>query len=140
MYHVNVARYTWTKRRSIESRCKEHRRHIHLEQPEKSVVVEHSMNTGNHIDFSSTIVLYRTLSYMDRLLKEAIGIQLNNKIFNRVQWPHVEQCLTSCDKHAIQSESRSDAASSYWLADCHEHRTWAKIYMTRTGSPSTSAP
>jgi hypothetical protein len=77
---------------------------------------------------------------MDRVLKEAIGIRLNNKNFNRAQWPHVEQCLTSCDKHAIQSESRSDAASSCWLADCREHRTRAGIYMTRTGSPSTSAP
>jgi hypothetical protein len=33
--------------RSIEARCKEHMRHIHLDQPEKSVVAEHSVNTGH---------------------------------------------------------------------------------------------
>jgi hypothetical protein len=27
-------------------------------------------------------------------------------------WPHVQPCLASCDKHAIQSGSRPDAASS----------------------------
>jgi hypothetical protein len=46
-------------------------------------VVEHSINTGHCIDFSNTIVLDRTWSYMDRLVKEAIGIRLNNKNFNR---------------------------------------------------------
>jgi hypothetical protein len=31
--------------RSIEARCKEHMRHIRLDQPEKSAVAEHSINT-----------------------------------------------------------------------------------------------
>jgi hypothetical protein len=48
--------------RSIETRCKEHRRHIHLSQPDKSVVAKHSINTGHCIDFTNTIVLDRTLS------------------------------------------------------------------------------
>jgi hypothetical protein len=34
--------------RPVEARCKEHMRHIRLEQPEKSVVAEHSINTGLH--------------------------------------------------------------------------------------------
>jgi hypothetical protein len=46
-------------------------------------VAEHSTNTGHCIDFSNTIVLDRTLSYMDRLVKVAIGIKLNNQNFNR---------------------------------------------------------
>jgi hypothetical protein len=46
-------------------------------------VAEHSINTGHRINFSSTIVLDRTLSYVDRLVKEAIGTRLNNKDFNR---------------------------------------------------------
>jgi hypothetical protein len=46
-------------------------------------VVEHSINTGHCIDFSNTIVLDRTSSYMDRLVKEAIGIRLNNQNFYR---------------------------------------------------------
>jgi hypothetical protein len=69
--------------RSIKTRCKEHRSHIRLNQPDKSAVVEHSINTGHCIDISNTIVLYRTWSYMDRLVKEAIGIRLNNKNLNR---------------------------------------------------------
>jgi hypothetical protein len=57
---------------SIEARCKEHLRHIRLEQPEKSAVAEHSINTGHRIDFSSTSVLDKAAGYMDRLMKEAI--------------------------------------------------------------------
>jgi hypothetical protein len=44
----------------IKTRCKEHRRHICLNQPNKSVVAEHSINTGHCMDFSNTIVLDRT--------------------------------------------------------------------------------
>jgi hypothetical protein len=65
--------------RSIETRCKEHRRHIHLDQLDKSAVAEHSINTGHFIDFSNTIVLDGTSSCMDRLVKEAIGIRLTTK-------------------------------------------------------------
>jgi hypothetical protein len=46
-------------------------------------VAEHSINTGHCVDFSNTIVLGITSSYMDRLVKEAIDIRLNNKHFNR---------------------------------------------------------
>jgi hypothetical protein len=59
---------------SIETRRKEHRRHILLKQPVKSVVAEHSINTGHHINLSSTIILDKTSSYVDRLMKEVIGI------------------------------------------------------------------
>jgi hypothetical protein len=34
--------------RYIEMRCKEHRRHIRLNQVDKSVVAKHSMNTALH--------------------------------------------------------------------------------------------
>jgi hypothetical protein len=46
-------------------------------------VTEQSINTAHCIDFSNTTVLDRMSSYMDRLVKEAIGIRLNNKNFNR---------------------------------------------------------
>jgi hypothetical protein len=32
----------------IEAKCKEPRRHIHLDQPDKSAVAEHSINTALH--------------------------------------------------------------------------------------------
>jgi hypothetical protein len=69
--------------RSIEARCKEHMRHIRLDQPEKSVVVEHSINTGHQIDFNIISVLDRASGYMDRLVKQAFQIRLNYKNFNR---------------------------------------------------------
>jgi hypothetical protein len=45
-------------------------------------VAEHSINTGHCIDFSNTTVLDRTSNYMDHLVKEAIGIRLDNQNFN----------------------------------------------------------
>jgi hypothetical protein len=46
-------------------------------------VAEHSINTGHCIDSSNTMILDRTLSYMNRLVKDAIGIRLNNQNFSR---------------------------------------------------------
>jgi hypothetical protein len=69
--------------RSIETRCKEHMKHIRLDQPEKSAVAEHSANTGHQIDFSNITILDRTSGYMDRIVKEAIHIRLNKENFNR---------------------------------------------------------
>jgi hypothetical protein len=69
--------------RAIEARCKEHVRHIRLDQLEKSAVAEHSVNTGYQIDFSNITILDRTLGYMDRVVKEAVHIRLNRKNFNR---------------------------------------------------------
>jgi hypothetical protein len=85
--------------RSIEARCKEHLRHVRFEQPEKFAVVQHSINTGHRIDFSSTSVLDKAAGYMDRLVKEAIEIRLNFSNFNR-RWLHIKPCLVSCDQHA----------------------------------------
>jgi hypothetical protein len=69
--------------RSIETRCKEQREDIRLDQPDKPAVAKHSINTGHFIGFSNTIILDKTSSYMDRLVKEDIGIRLNNKNFNQ---------------------------------------------------------
>jgi hypothetical protein len=70
---------------SIEARCKEHMRHVHLKQSDKSAVAEHNFNTGHHIDFSSTSVLDKTAGYMDCLMNEAIEIWLNT---GNLTWLH----------------------------------------------------
>jgi hypothetical protein len=57
---------------SIETRCKEHTRHLHLYQPEKSVVVKHSIKCGHEIKFKDTETSAKTAGYMDWLEKEAI--------------------------------------------------------------------
>jgi hypothetical protein len=69
--------------RSIEARCKEHMRHIRLDQPEKSAVAENSINAGHKIDFNIISVLDRASGYMDRLVKEVIQIRLNKNNINR---------------------------------------------------------
>jgi hypothetical protein len=69
--------------RSVEARCKEHMRHIHFEQPKKSAMAEHSINTRHRIDFRSTFVSDKAAGYVDRLIKEAIEIRLNTRNFNR---------------------------------------------------------
>jgi hypothetical protein len=68
--------------RSREARCKEHMRHIRLDQPEKSAVAEHSINAGHQIDFN-ILVLDRASGYTDRLVREAIQIRPNQNNFNR---------------------------------------------------------
>jgi hypothetical protein len=49
--------YVGQTSRTIETRCKEHMRYIHLGQPEKSTVAEHRFETGHNFNFSSTSIL-----------------------------------------------------------------------------------
>jgi hypothetical protein len=50
---------------------------------DKSAVAEHDINEGHCINFKDTMVLARTASYMDFLVKEAIEIQLHLNNFYR---------------------------------------------------------
>jgi hypothetical protein len=68
--------------RTIEARLKEHRRHVHLNQPDKSAVAQHSI-TSHRINFDSTSKLGTATKYMDCLVKEAIEIWLHPDNFNR---------------------------------------------------------
>jgi hypothetical protein len=69
--------------RTIEARLKEHRRHVHLNQLEKSAVEEHSITTSHLIDFNSTSILGKATKYVDYLVKEGIEIWLHPNNFNR---------------------------------------------------------
>ena len=55
---------------------------MHLYQPDKSVVAEHSISVGYPIDFSRTSILNRT-SGLDHLVKETTEIHLKKNNFNR---------------------------------------------------------
>jgi hypothetical protein len=68
---------------TIEARLKEHRRHIRLNQLERSAVAEHSLTTYHRIDFDSASKLGTTTRYMDCLVREAIEIRLHPDNFNR---------------------------------------------------------
>jgi hypothetical protein len=49
--------------RTIEIRCKEHKRHIRLGQPDKSAVAEHSIEAGHNVDFNNITILKKVTIY-----------------------------------------------------------------------------
>jgi hypothetical protein len=67
----------------MDTRLKEHQRHIRLEHPEKSAVAEHSVDLGHRILFHNTFVLATKARYMDRIVREAIEIELHPNNMNR---------------------------------------------------------
>jgi hypothetical protein len=69
--------------RSIYTRIKEHHQHIRLAHPDKSAVAEHSISRGHRNQLQNTKILSTQSRYMDRLIKEAIEIELHPNNMNR---------------------------------------------------------
>ena len=68
--------------RMIERRV-EHRRHIRHAHPDKSAVAEHSINHDHKIRFQEMRILARKSGYMDRLIREAIELDLRPNNINQ---------------------------------------------------------
>jgi hypothetical protein len=65
---------------SVDTRLKEHQRHIRVEHPDKSTVAERSINLGHRIQLQNTTILSIKPRYMDRIIREAIEIELHPTI------------------------------------------------------------
>jgi hypothetical protein len=75
--------YIGQTNRTIETRRKEHMRHLRLGQPDKSAIAQHALETGHRVEFNNTCRLARTKGYMDRIIKDAIEIKLHPDNINR---------------------------------------------------------
>ena len=77
------AKYIGETKRTARVRISEHQRALRLDQPEKSAVAEHALQTLHDINWTGVEVIAHEEQYWKRRVKEAIAIQKNQASMNR---------------------------------------------------------
>ncbi|PNF41399.1 hypothetical protein B7P43_G14428 [Cryptotermes secundus] len=96
--------------RSVDTRLKEHQRHIRLEHPDKSAVAEHSIDLDHRIEFHKTAIITSKSRYLDRIILEAVEIELHPNNMNKETGFSLNKSwkpLISCLKRNTTSHSNS---------------------------------
>jgi hypothetical protein len=68
---------------SVDTRLKEYQWHLRLEHPDKSAVAERSIELDHRIQFCNTTILASKSHYLDRIIMEAIEIELHPNNTNK---------------------------------------------------------